>query len=70
MLSVPIFSRELRRGESEKDVPVRAILSIDTSSTLEEAGWIENPENATPVVTRRVTDLAIQWAAVISKLLS
>jgi NTE family protein len=70
MLSVPIFSRELRIGESEKDVPVRAILSIDTSSTLEEAGWIENRENAMPVVTRGVTDLAIQWAAVISKLLS
>jgi NTE family protein len=70
MLSVPVFARELRRGESEKDVPVRAILSIDTSSTLEEAGWIENRENAMPVVTRRVTDLAIQWAAVISKLLS
>jgi NTE family protein len=70
MLSVPVFAREKSLGESPKSVPIRAILSIDTSSTLEEAGWIENPENSSPVVTRGVTELAIKWAAVISKLLS
>lgn len=70
MFSVPVFAREQRSGEKPEDVPIRAVLSIDTSSTLEEAGWIKNSENTAPVVTRGVTELAIKWAAVISKLLS
>lgn len=70
MISVPVFAREPQPGESPEMVPIRAVLSIDTSSTLEEAGWIENSKNTMPVVTRGVTELAIKWAAVISRLLS
>ena len=70
MLSVPVFARERRDGESEQDVPVRAVLSIDSSTPLLESGWLENSQNDTPSVTKRVTDLAIQWSAVVSKLLS
>jgi NTE family protein len=69
MLSVPVFSREKQENESEVVVPIRAILSIDTSSSLEEAGWTENVENV-KAVTEGVTKIAIRWAAVISKLLS
>jgi NTE family protein len=70
MLSVPVFAREIQKGESVENVPVRAILSIDTTSSLEEAGWLEKGKNATPIVTKGVTELAIQWAAIVSKLLS
>ena len=70
MISLPVFAREPQPGESPEMVPIRAVLSIDTSSTLEEAGWIENSKNTMPVVTRGVTELAIKWAAVISRLLS
>ena len=70
MMSVPVFAREQRDSESEQVVPIRAILSIDSSSSLEESGWIEKTENGTPSVTKRVTELAIEWAAVVSKLLS
>jgi len=70
MLSVPVFARERRDGESAEHVPVRAILSIDSSTALHDSGWLEISENESPFVTKRVTDLAIQWSAVVSKLLS
>lgn len=70
MLSVPVFARESRTGEAPQDVPVRAILSIDTDTPLRETGWLKNGENDTPSVTQGVTEVAIEWAAVVSKLLS
>jgi len=70
MLSVPIFARQPRQGENAIDVPVRGTLSVDTSTPLNETGWIDESADDTISVTKRVNEIAIQWAAVITKLLT
>ena len=69
MLSVPVFARQISKAEAPKDVPVCAILSVDTSTEIQESGWADVRNDGIVVATERVTKCAIEWAAVTSILL-
>lgn len=70
MLSVPIFAEIDANFEEGFDVPIRGVLSIDSSTPLNDSGWLDyDADDNVQGVTKRVTALAIQWAAIISKVM-
>jgi len=73
MLSVPIFANINENPDEQPNIlkrTVRGVLSIDSITPIKDSGWLELDSNdKIEGVTKRVAQLAIQWSAIISKVL-
>ncbi len=65
MISTPVFASPFIGGGGSRERPVRAILSVDSSTPLADTGWVEGGRLAL-----ESRDRITEWADVIARLIS
>jgi NTE family protein len=70
MLSVPIFAWSERQESSMENLPILGILSVDSSTSLTDTGWVKSFPGETEIhPVDEVVEGTHLWADIIGKLL-
>lgn len=69
MISVPIFSQSRSMKRSRQEMPILGVVSVDSSTKLEESGWLENGATTARVPSDIMLQILGPWADVIAGLL-
>jgi hypothetical protein len=69
MISVPIFSQSRSMKRSLQELPILGVLSVDSSTKLEDSGWLENGATPPHAPSDRILQILRPWADVVAGLL-